>query len=499
MIVHKPKRLFEFGPFRVDTRERLLLRDGIAVPLTPKAFDILLALVENHGRTLGTDELIERVWTDAFVEVGNLNRNISTLRSVLGEPGFIKTFPKRGYRFEADVREILQEEEPLVIERRTNYRLSIREVTARIESSSSIFSRGKFAAVSAFAGILVTLSLAWVYNSGSENIQGRVSAEGRLAAGTENAEAFELYRKGRALWQNRSGESLHEATLLLEQAVTVDPNFALGQAALADAYAFDWQNHKNAEATANQALELAPNLGEPHATIGFVKMFWDWELVESQVHFKQAVTLSPDYATGHQWYAINLIATGQGNEALAEIKRALELEPDSLAVNSDMCQILYFSRRYDQAEAQCKRALALDEKFLNANLYLYDIYMAKEMYSEAIAQFLRNEELAPNYSTFPGQVAELQDAFQTGGVRAFWQKRIELLRKRPISDYAIARYHARLGEKDEALNRLKRAYERHDLNFLFFHAEPLFTSCCYPDPRYAELMMLLTGEEDHRQ
>jgi TolB-like protein/DNA-binding winged helix-turn-helix (wHTH) protein/Flp pilus assembly protein TadD len=101
------KRLYRFGPFRLDGTERLLLRDGATVALTPKAFETLLVLVEHGGRVVGKNELIEAVWPDVFVEEGSLTRNISVLRKALGEAedgrAYIETVPKRGYRFAAEV------------------------------------------------------------------------------------------------------------------------------------------------------------------------------------------------------------------------------------------------------------------------------------------------------------------------------------------------------------------------------------------------------------
>ena len=94
---------YEFGRFRLNTADRVLLREGQLVPLTPKVFDILLALVENGGRLLEKDDLMKRVWPDTFVEEGNLTQNISLLRKALGEgiagQQFIETIPRRGYRF----------------------------------------------------------------------------------------------------------------------------------------------------------------------------------------------------------------------------------------------------------------------------------------------------------------------------------------------------------------------------------------------------------------
>src|SRR5262245_1630224 len=98
---------YEFGRFRLDAAERVLLRDRDLVPLTPKVFDILLALVERGGHLVEKDDLMKRVWPDTFVEEGNLTQSVSLLRKALGEnpgsPQFIETVARRGYRFVAEV------------------------------------------------------------------------------------------------------------------------------------------------------------------------------------------------------------------------------------------------------------------------------------------------------------------------------------------------------------------------------------------------------------
>jgi eukaryotic-like serine/threonine-protein kinase len=110
-------RLYGFGPFYLNPLKRIVLRDGEPLPLTPKCFDILLAFVEHAGEVLVKEELMQSIWPDTVVEEGNLNRNISTLRKVLGESPndhrYIVTVPGRGYRFVAQVREML-EEKPIV-------------------------------------------------------------------------------------------------------------------------------------------------------------------------------------------------------------------------------------------------------------------------------------------------------------------------------------------------------------------------------------------------
>src|SRR5260370_34693159 len=104
------KHFYTFGPFRFDPEERLLLRDGKPVPLAPKVIETLLLLVQNAGHLVDKDDLMNRVWPDAFVEEGNLNKNIFLLRKVLSEATnvreYIENIPKRGYRFVVDVREV---------------------------------------------------------------------------------------------------------------------------------------------------------------------------------------------------------------------------------------------------------------------------------------------------------------------------------------------------------------------------------------------------------
>jgi len=102
-----PQQTYEFGPFRLIPAERQLLRDGEVVALTPKAFDLLLALVEQNGHLIEKDELLKQVWPDSFVQEANLSVKMSALRRALGEGSndhqYIETVPKRGYRFVARV------------------------------------------------------------------------------------------------------------------------------------------------------------------------------------------------------------------------------------------------------------------------------------------------------------------------------------------------------------------------------------------------------------
>lgn len=130
--MEKPNcRFYEFGDFRLDLQERVLLKDKEEIPLTGKVFDLLLYLVQNEGRTLEHDEILEAVWPDSFVEQANLKKGVSTLRKLLGEQPdesrYIKTIPRRGYRFVAEVKPVLEDVKVVVVATRRQYEEIIEE------------------------------------------------------------------------------------------------------------------------------------------------------------------------------------------------------------------------------------------------------------------------------------------------------------------------------------------------------------------------------------
>ena len=144
-----PQHLYEFGPFRLDTAEKVLLRDGEPVPMTPKVFETLVALVERSGHLVEKDELIKAVWSDTCVEESNLTNNVYALRKMLGQeengPRYIETVPKRGYRFTASVKEVSPE--ALVIEKRTLTRMVTKEIIGHDSPKKALIGTGEVLAL----------------------------------------------------------------------------------------------------------------------------------------------------------------------------------------------------------------------------------------------------------------------------------------------------------------------------------------------------------------
>ena len=146
---------YQFGLFRLDAGERRLLREGKAVPLPPKAFDLLLVLVKNHGHRMGKDELLKSVWPDMFVDEANLPTNVSLIRKALGENGdeqrYIETVPKHGYRFLADVRKASDGQPTSILE------TQLEQQERPVASNASVVRPAALVALAVGVGALVWL------------------------------------------------------------------------------------------------------------------------------------------------------------------------------------------------------------------------------------------------------------------------------------------------------------------------------------------------------
>ena len=313
---------------------------------------------------------------------------------------------------------------------------------------------------------------------------------------TENTEAYQDYLKGRYYWNKRTGDDLKKAIDYFNQAIAKDPAYALAYAGLADCYIVipnysDVTTQEAAikgKAAAQKALEIDDSLAEAHTSLGGIKSDFEWDFAGAETEFKRAVTLNPNYATAHHWYAQFLSPQGRHDEAIAEIKRAQLLDPLSLIINAVAGDTYVKARQYDAAIDQLRKTIEMDKNFILAYRYLGNAYLEKGMYNEAIAAFQTADTLA-------GQSAErtesLRRAYTTGGPDSFWRKQLEWLKadseKGPLQDYAVAKVYARLGDKEQAITWLEKALRVRDPYIVYLKTDPPFDKF-RSDSRVIDLM-----------
>lgn len=316
---------------------------------------------------------------------------------------------------------------------------------------------------------------------------------------TANPDAYKLYLQGRYYWNKRTPQEIAKAIDYFEQAIALDPNYALAYSALADCYAVDSSPVKGEErdpkllAAANKALAIDASLGEPHAALANVS--WnahDWAAAENE--FKKAIELNPNYATARQWYGEMLTRLGRHNEAIEQITRARDLEPLSIVINSDMIYILSMARLYDESIAQAKKTLELDPNWTTARGELLAVYTFKGMYEESLSEeefLVEHSDLVPEKKAVANQEIEaVREAYRRSGAIGYWTKRREQETKDPsrkgFSAFFMAEIYANLGEKDEAFKWLEKAIEQRDSSDLI-KVYPGFDAL-RDDPRFGQML-----------
>ena len=598
LSVPSPARVvYCFGPFRLDAADRLLSRDGVEIPLTLKATEILLVLLQNSGHVVEKNALLARVWPHTFVEESTLAQNILTLRKTLGNQAnktdYIHTVPRRGYRFEAPVAindeaeiALLSQPQPKGVARRRSptylLPLGLAILAVLILIAAATFSRGvkpnlrptesrMRLAVLPFSNLsgqasedylseglteemitqigsldpdrlaVIARTSAMVYRNTTRTArdigrelnvdfllegsvrrdQDRVRVSTQLIRVTDqsslwtanydrelrdilalesdvsrsvasqialrlspaqasrleetrplDAQAYELYMKGRHFWNRRTPETLDKAIDLLRQAIARDPEYARAHAALADGYVImpiyrESQNVTDslrlAQAEADRALKLDPTLGEAHATLAYV-YFYQWNFAAAEAEFLTSISLTPRYATAHQWYAEYLRMVGRQQDAIAESAHALEIDPLSPIINAEAALPYYYLGQYDKAVAQLLRTVDLDPYFALAHGQLCRVYDASGEYRKAEQECLAAKAL--------GDADWIEDSLAcTYTHDGQPEKAREIARKFPHSEIYVA-----LGDKEKAFAELDRSVARHAPTLVGLKVDPHFVS-----------------------
>ena len=328
----------------------------------------------------------------------------------------------------------------------------------------------------------------------SGQLRTKTSGEEKKHA-TQNAEAYQLYVKGRFYLAQRTRESLYKALDQFSQAVTRDPNYAQAYAGLADVYILlsDRGLISNDEASpkirsaAQRAIELDPMLAEPHAALAVLKEQADWDWAGAEAEYRKAIELNPNDVTSHHWYSVLLENLGRFKESLAEIEKALALDPASPQMNSNHAGILKDMHRYDDALAELNRLIAADPEFPVNYGNRASVYWHLENQDAAVADWAM--EMKKNGRP------EWAEAFATGyrkeKLKGAGAALIEVLKdesqREYVSPYVIARHYAITGDRDHTLEWLEKAYAERSGLMEYVKIEDVFEPF-RSDPRYIDLL-----------
>jgi serine/threonine protein kinase/Tfp pilus assembly protein PilF len=313
---------------------------------------------------------------------------------------------------------------------------------------------------------------------------------------TADQEAHSSYLKGRYFWNRRLEGGMQAAMENFRVAIEKDPGYALAYVGIADTYnitgLFGYlppgETFPKAKAAAAKALEIDPTLGEAHASLGFIKMFSDWDWVAAEEEFKRAIELNPKYATAREWYALLLCSLERFDEAIMEAERSRELDPLSLIINFVVGMVYYFAGRYDESIASYERALELDPDFLTGNAYVILAYVANGMCDKALETISRVEAAAAGSAYALGFF---------GGVYGLCGQKDDALRiLNTLDELAKVRYVSSmhrsfvllgLGRLDEALDALHEAYLERSPSLVIGHRSSVYEPLLL-DPRYKDLL-----------
>lgn len=591
---------YEFGGFRLEPKRRMLAGPGgVPLPLSDKAFDALVYLVQHAGRVVTKDELLRALWPTTVVEESSLYVAISTLRRTLKDdtaapaPRFIATIAGRGYQFIADLRTApvefvpqrgrrvsarlaivvglavaaavafvsLQSERdtPPTVTARTLAVLPFRPLTPgeRNESlelgmtqtliaglNTGNLSVTPLSSVRRFGGIeqdaleagralgVQTVLEGHLQRAGDElrvsarlldihsgrqiwaeryderftdifDVQDAIAARVRASMAvelgaaepralrryTESAEAYQQYANGQFHLQRLA---LPQALRHFEQAVALDPGFALAHVGIADTRAIigvfgivaPRDTFPQALAAVNRAMSLAPDLGAAYSSLGHIKVQYEHDWVGAGRAYRRALELNPNDPRAHGWYGIYLGTGGRFHEGIERLKRAQALEPANAGYSALIGMLLVYQRRYDEAIDQLESTLQMDAAFPPTITYLAFAHLRRGDFRKAASYLDRLQAPAPGSGAYRAQLHALS------GRRAAALQELEGLlamsREHYVPAYEIATIYAALGEKDETFRWLERAFEDRSTLIAWLAWDPVFDGI-RDDPRYRPL------------
>jgi DNA-binding winged helix-turn-helix (wHTH) protein/Tfp pilus assembly protein PilF len=479
------KEIYEFEKYRLDAEQLMLSRNGHDISLPRKAVETLLVLVGHRGRIVSKDELLEKVWKDVIVEESNLYGYLHTLRNTLGyqENGkpFIETLRRRGYRFNGDVR---------VIGANADNRQT--DLSADEDARKSFLSARKILFATVF-----TVGLAGIVLTGLlySKTQRRTVDDRRL---TTSEEAYRLYLEGYDLAQRLTPTNYSEAIKRFGDASKLDPDYPSPYVGIAtahrvnmlsaDARPMDRVSIGNGKLSALKAVDLAPELAEAHIALGMITFFYDWDWKAAEEQLRTGYDLNPDIEDTNIQLAHFYSNMGRFDEALRHSEHARELKPLESRTQALHGMILFYAGRYDESIAHLKERIEFEPSYGFYHFNLQRSYLAKGMYRQA----LEEGELA-SANGFKSLELVVHRAYAYVGLGEFEKARDALAELNDIASRGyvgpclLALIYNVLGDKEQALTFLEKAYDARDWRMTFLKVDPRWNNL-RSEPRFIELI-----------
>jgi TolB-like protein/DNA-binding winged helix-turn-helix (wHTH) protein len=318
----------------------------------------------------------------------------------------------------------------------------------------------------------------------AREVNGRVAPEQSnplLRARGRDPEAYALYFQGRELWNRRTEDSMRQALDRFQAAIARDPQYAAAFAGLADTYnALGYGNYlspseafSKARKAAEKALELDPDAPEPHASLGYVNMYFDWNFPAAEAEFRKSVELNPSLALAHDWYAILLLAMSRGSEAQAELDRAVRLDPFSLPLKTDVGFQLQYRGLNEPAIQELSAVLLENPAFPLAHFWRGRVYGAEHRCQEALADLA---SVGPALQDWQPVLAARGQTLGVCGHSAEAKSILDRFQKlgeyQYVTSYGVALVHAGLGDKSEAFRWLDKAYDERSHWLVWLSLDP---------------------------
>jgi DNA-binding winged helix-turn-helix (wHTH) protein/tetratricopeptide (TPR) repeat protein len=312
---------------------------------------------------------------------------------------------------------------------------------------------------------------------------------------TNNTEAYQLYLRGRWLWNRRTAEDFQKAIGYFDQALALDPKYALALAGLADCwqllsgYSFisPQEAMPKAKVAVEQALALDPTLAEAHTTSAMIAQNYERDWAKAEKSYQRAIEINPNYATALAWYGEMIAWLGRPEQGFALMQRAIKLDPTSLVFNKDAAVILYLARKNDQAVAHLKKTIELDPNFAEAHFWLAMAYTQQGQYAAAIAKYHEVWNRWQHLHALAGRGHVYALSGRQDEARQVLKQMQTLSRQKYVQPIRFAFIHTALGEKDQAFAWLEKEYHERGVGLTGLRTDPIWDSL-RTDARFTDLL-----------